>query len=457
MRLPQPPPEIERILAQLADDPAKLELVLAHLPSAATGGRYLPWDQLRNRPAPDGLTHEEWWYAVKLARSGMQRWLPLLDKAGRPFRYVLPDEVLMGIEAVNRDASGSVGFDEQVTSPATRDSYLVNSLIEEAITSSQLEGASTTRHVAKEMIRSGRPPRDRGERMIFNNYRAMQRIRDLGDRPLTPDLVLEIHRIVTEGTLDDPSASGRLQVPGERRVAIYDTEGQLVHEPPPAAELAARLRRLCDFANGDGDGGYVPSVVRAIATHFMLAYDHPFEDGNGRTARALFYWSMLRQGYWLTEFVSISRILRAAPAQYGRSFLHTEQDDNDLTYFIVYQLGVLQRAIRDLHLYLDRKRRELADMRRSLAAMPGELNHRQVAFLQHAVRSPGAIYTVVWYSTTHNVARETARQDLMDLEARGLLDRRRLGRRHVWHPVDDLPTRLERGGPPRVPGSHRAR
>ena len=56
-----------------------------------------------------------------------------------------------------------------MTNPETRDSYLVRSLLEESITSSQLEGAATTREIAKEMIRNGRQPRDRGERMIFNN------------------------------------------------------------------------------------------------------------------------------------------------------------------------------------------------------------------------------------------------------------------------------------------------
>lgn len=41
----------------------------------------------------------------------------------------------------------------------------------------------------------------------------------------------------------------------------------------------------------------------------MIAYMHPFVDGNGRTARALFYWYMLKSGYWLTEYLSISRVI----------------------------------------------------------------------------------------------------------------------------------------------------
>jgi Fic family protein len=75
-------------------------------------------------------------------------------------------------------------------------------------------------------------------------------------------------------------------------------------------DLPERMRALCAFANmRTGVDGFVHPIVRAIILHFMLAYDHPYVDGNGRTARALFYWSALKDGYWLIEYVSISRII----------------------------------------------------------------------------------------------------------------------------------------------------
>jgi Fic family protein len=453
MKMPSAPPPFDELFRKVVADPGRLIQLLQAGRSARAEERYLPWDNIRHKKAPDGVSHDEWWLSIKLARSSMQRHLPLLDKDGRPLTYALPDEVLRGIEAVNRDASGHIGISEQVTNPATRDRYLVSSLIEEAITSSQLEGASTTGQVAKDMIRSGRPPRDRDERMILNNYVAMRRIGELRSERLTPELICEIHELVTRGTLDDAGASGRLQLPTEDRVAVYGDHAQLLHLPPAAVELPARLQRLCDFANATNDDEtYVPPVVRAIAVHFMLGYDHPFEDGNGRTARALFYWSMLNQGYWLTEFLSISRILRGAPAQYGRSFLYTEQDDNDLTYFTIYQLRVIQRSIAELHAYLERKMRELQDIHQSLAAMPGEFNHRQLALLQHATRSPEAQYTVQSHLNSHNVVHETARKDLMDLERRGLLIKHRLGRGFVWTPIDDIALKLRdrHGHHPRI-------
>ena len=99
-------------------------------------------------------------------------------------------------------------MEEVVTSDhQARQRFLVNSLMEEAIRSSQLEGATTSRRVAKELLRTGRDPKDRGERMIFNNYRALQFMREEMGENLSPAVVLELHRILTDGTLDDPGAA----------------------------------------------------------------------------------------------------------------------------------------------------------------------------------------------------------------------------------------------------------
>jgi Fic family protein len=183
--------------------------------------------------------------------------------------------------------------------------------------------------------------------------------------------------------------------------------------------------------------------VRAILLHFWLAYDHPFVDGNGRTARALFYWSMLREGYWLCEYISISRILRKAPVRYGRAFLYTETDDNDLTYFLLFQLGVLRRAIEELGSHLKRKALEVREVQALLRSSP-LLNHRQLALLTHALKHPGHPYTVQSHRASHAVVYETARSDLLDLVERDLLVRSPMGRKHVFSAPADLTERLKR-------------
>lgn len=405
------------------------------------GGKYLHWDELRHREPPEGLTTEEWWYGVRIARRQAAKPLPLLaDADGEPFVYVPTDRMLRQLHELDKNTSGRIQMSEAVTNPRTRDRYIFNSLIEEAITSSQLEGASTTTEVAKEMIRSGRRPVDRSELMILNNYNAMDLVREFeGD--LTPERLFELHRVVTDGTLDDPDKAGRFRTDDDQ-IAVTDHLGNVLHWPPRAGELQGRLEALCEFANGAGDEGtFIHPVVRAVVLHFWIGYDHPFVDGNGRTARALFYWSMLSQGYWLTEFMSISRILKNAPAQYARSFLFTETDSNDLTYFLDYQLGVIQRAVDELERYLKRKVRQVQRVE-ALLKKSVDLNHRQLALLSHALRHPGQTYTIEGHRRSNRVVYQTARTDLLDLAERGLLRKRKSGAAYIFSAPSNLGERL---------------
>lgn len=190
----------------------------------------------------------------------------------------------------------------------------------------------------------------------------------------------------------------------------------------------------------------MPPAVRAILLHFWLAYDHPFVDGNGRTARALFYWSMAHQGYWLCEYLTISRILKKARGQYARSYLYTESDENDVTYFLLYQLGVLLRAIDDLYDFLARKAAEMhaaEEMVRRATRLRGEFNHRQLAIIQNAAKNPEARYTLASHRRSHGVSYQTARTDLLKLVAEHLLAQVKIGRAFMFIPSADLHSRLE--------------
>lgn len=412
------------------------------------GPEYLHWDKLRHLDPPEGLSHDEWWLLVKWNRRSLLRSLPVTDSEGTRFVYSTPDLVLRRLHYVDQRCSGEIKMSAVVTADEqARQRYLVNSLMEEAIRSSQLEGATTSRRVAKALLRSGREPKNRSERMIMNNYRALLFMREgMGDT-ITPETVLELQRILTEGTLDTPDAAGRLQRPDEDRVAVYDrVDESLIHRPPPAEQLPERLRALCDFANEQDDDPevFMHPVVRAILLHFWLAYDHPFEDGNGRTARALFYWSMRTRGYWLVEYLSVSNILREAPTQYTKSFLRTETDEGDTTHFIDYQLDVIQRAVEDLHRYLERKANDIRDVERLIKGSP-DFNHRQLSILSNAIRKPEAAYTFNSHALSHGVTHETARNDLLPLAKRKLLDSRRDGRRYVFTPSQRLPELLKKG------------
>lgn len=440
-------PTISDLMGRIfKDDSDRLSHLLSGLSEVENGQEYMHWDRLRQLTPPANLSHEEWWLAIKLRRQTLQREIPLTDPRGKHFVYGVPDLVARRLHYVDQRCAGEVAMPEVVTADArARQRYLVSSLMEEAIRSSQLEGATTTRRVAKELLRTEREPRDRSERMIYNNYRALLYMRDeMMTAALTPDAVLALQRILTEGTLDNPDAAGRLQHPDEERIAVIDSlDGSIVHKPPPAEQLPARMQALCEFANEDNDPDrFIHPVLRAILLHFWLAYDHPFEDGNGRTARALFYWYMRTHGYWLAEYLSISHILRQAPTRYSRAYLQTETDGLDATYFIVHQLDVIEKAIDQLHGYLRRQIQEVRDVEQLLKGSD-RFNHRQLALLANALRDPDALYTFQTHASSHGVTHETARTDLLPLVAMNLLVQHRRGRQYTFSPPPNLADRLK--------------
>lgn len=443
MKLPLTPPDPTAIFSNVS--PGDFLRLLQLQSTPLVNGEYLHWDQLRHCEPPDALSPEHWWLGVKLARQGLLQPLPLLDKTGKAFVFGSPEPVLIHLHHIDQDAAGQIRAAGEVATPGNRDRYLLQSLIEEAITSSQLEGASTTRKIAEAMLREGRQPRDQSERMIFNNFRTLQAVQSLRDEPITPERILALHRMVTENALDDPADAGRLRRADDVRV-VDNRDGTVLHQPPRHTELPDRLQRLCDFANADEDARpFVHPVLRAILLHFMIGYDHPFADGNGRTARALFYWAMARSGYWLTEFISISHFLRRAPAQYVRAYLHTETDGGDTTYFLLHQLETIRRAIGALHDHLAKKTQEQRGIERLLSTSPGlraQLNHRQITLLTHALKHPGEAYRIDAHQRSHGVVYQTARMDLLNLAKLGLLDQTRSGQAFVFLAPEDLAERI---------------
>ena len=440
MRTPQRPPR----LAEITPSPERLAEVLSSGIAQLPTGSYLHWDKLRRKKPPEGHTQNEWWFATKFARQAAWRELPLVDENNKPFRFLSSDAVQRMLHQIDQLTSGAVEAPAGVTNKDTKDRYLISSLFEEAVTSSQLEGAATTTRVAKDMLRAGRKPRDLGERMIFNNFEAMQFVREVASEDLTPALILELHRIVTDKTLDDESAVGRWRSEHDD-VVVTDPYDNILHTPPSASQLPSRIARLCEFANrASSDEAFLHPVVKAILLHFMIGYDHPFVDGNGRTARALYYWFLIRAKYWLMEFVSISTILHRQPAKYAGAYLYTETDDNDTTYFVEYNLEVIKAATDSLYEYLYRKADDIRAVERLLTSptIRKKLNHRQITLLGHALKQPDTRYTIQRHKHSHQVYYQTARTDLLGLAEIGLLEKGKLGKAFVFTAPSDLQEKL---------------
>ena len=443
MKLPEPAPELHsivsrdsgKILSLITSDEARKYVEKANQ-------EYLHWEKAKYLAGSASISPEELWFLIKLSRTSNMKAIPLEDPKGNSFGFWLPDPVLKELHFIDQNAGGSILMDNPQLSSEARERYLISSLMEEAIASSQIEGAATTRKVAKEMLREGRPATNKAEKMILNNYHTIRRIKTFLGKPLTIDILHELHRSLTEGTLDDPAAAGRFRSENEPIYVIDESDGQTLHVPPPARELPERMNRFIAFANDKENEPFIHPVIRAILLHFWLAYEHPYVDGNGRTARAVFYWYMLSHNYWMFEYSSISRIILKSVNQYARAYLYAEADGRDITYFLVYHLRAIHLALEELHHYLARKQEEMREGIALLRNVPN-LNYRQIALLQHAVKHANAVYTIDSHKNSHNVVRATATSDLLDLVERGYLTKRKQNRRYYFAVVPDVVRKLD--------------
>jgi Fic family protein len=442
MKLPEKPPLIQvlnQTLSSMIFNPT-----LGHdlYRTTTTQDDYLYWDKIKYlTPLLQGLDPKTAWSYVKWMRLQNAKLLPAMQAATGPTpHFVLTESLQKALHQIDRDAPRRIETDQSLT-PETRDRYILNSLMEEAIASSQIEGAATTRDIAKDMLRTGRAPKDTSEKMILNNFLAMESIRALKEKPLSMEMILSLHRTLTQDTLDKPDASGRFRRPDENVHVVYEPDGTLLHLPPPIAGMEERLAALCAFANGNGPE-FIHPVIKAIILHFWLAYEHPFYDGNGRVSRALFYWHMLKNGYWLFEFLPISRIFLQFHKRYMNAFLYTEYDDNDLTYFISFHIEAISRALEDFYAYLKRKQQELSAANMLIKRVPG-LNERQYNLVAQALQNPGQVYTIQLHVKETGVVYQTARTDLLGLAAKGLFEAIKRGKRFIFVPAKDMQQKLE--------------
>lgn len=445
MKILKHAPRTSELLPKFASDPAMtLRILGAAKELKGDFLAYRHWEKVKyHRPLPDGFTPEAWWCALKMIRAATAQNLPLVGVGGKPVQHTWPAGLaerlrILGARLGARAPLGASSLDLSAVSGLRG-----HMLMDESMSSSFIEGASTSREKARELLSTARKPRDISERMIANNFRAIKHACATAGQPMTPDRLLEIHRLLTEDTLGDPGQVGRFRVPADRTV-LRNGDEEVVFTPPPAGELAARVAKFCDFANASGPGSAsMDPVLRAILLHFWLAYDHPFADGNGRTARAMFYWSMVRSGHPLVQHVSLSgAILGDSPAYYN-AFQFAEADEDDATYFILNQVEMLEAALRKL------------DEGAGAGIPAGEIigdrfsriegfNSRQQKFVVQSLGSPGSAHTLSGYKNVFDVTTMTAWRDLDGMLKAGLLDRgKKIGRAHTYVVPGDIMARIE--------------
>jgi fic family protein len=407
-------------------------------------GRYLHWNKFR-------FIYKEHsdlaWFLTKMSRKSLSKDICLCNKY---FSFCVPESLQSLLHFIDKTSGGNIGSSNlEGLGKEEQNIFLIKSLImEEAITSAQLEGAATTRKIAKDMLRSGRNPKNKDELMILNNYRLMQEAIKLKDEELSLDLILNLHRIATEHAIENNATPGQFRE--DNQTYIMGEKNEILFTPPLFEELRSYIDDLCIFVNTDHNSStnnFIHPVIKAVIIHFFIGFIHPFGDGNGRTARALFYWFMLKNGYWLFEYISISRLLKSAPASYCKAYLYTESDDLDMTYFIFYQVDIIKRAIQDLHKYISSKQKKTQDFISNIISDKNQLlknlSYRQIQILQKAAKEPGKIFSAKEISNEYVISDNTARKDLNQLAELKLLATLKKGKSTNYISPNDLLERLK--------------
>jgi Fic family protein len=400
-------------------------------------GRYLPFNELRYRWAP-GLDSRVCWALVKKARTAQYSCLLPLGEPVQWGNFLLTPLAQKAISAVDRQTTtAALEYMTSQIGERAHFSYLLNDLIEdEAISSSQLEGAATTTRAAKDMLKRHRLPRTPDERMVIGNYQMMNFAWEQRYEPLSVELITAMHRVGVEGIDDAQYSPGEFR--GNDDVVVQDGEGNTVHTPPPAAGLVSRLQVLSKWINRSHNDinreDYLHPLVKGIALHFALGYEHPFRDGNGRVARALFYWFMFKNDFSAFRYIAISVLLRNAPVKYGRSYLNTEADELDLTYFIDFQCSVILRAVSG---FTEVYRKSLAhaehfDRWLMASGFFDQLTEKQRAVYQVAKSGMAKEFTAVNVKENLDCSYNTASSTLNGLVDLKVFEKRKMGREWVF-------------------------
>lgn len=389
---------------------------------------YLYWDKAKYYPLSPEFSPLEIWYIARQARKFFPLDTPIKAENGKYFTYTKLSSFEKSLHRIDMETGGQMFSDYKTITDQNKEKFLKRGIIEEAIASSQLEGANTARKAAKLMIIQNREPTNSSERMILNNHKAMIAIEeDFKNKKMSVDLLLALHRILTDKDKEiAQEEQGRLRKDSDQIVVQKKHSNTIVHIPPKEAFLNEQILNFISYANDESKEEFIHPLIKAVLLHFWIGYLHPFTDGNGRMARAMFYWYMLKNGYWTMMFLPISTVIKKSPAQYVRAYIYSEQDDNDVTYFLDYHLKKVILSLDEFRDYVKRKTRENSEIEKKLGIQKLNLNDRQKQLLNYLL-SEDSYTTAVIHGNIYGVTRLTAAKDLHKLHELGILQFTKVG------------------------------
>ncbi len=432
------PPSIETLPEVIFSEitqkhPEKLSEYFEFYKPLDNKGRYLPYDEFRHR-VPSHLDPTLAWALTKLSRIMQYSPLIYLGEPSQPCHFIFTPTVQKALSHTDRHTTtGALEWMSSKIGEEHHFKYLLKDLIEdEAVSSSQLEGAATTTLIAKDMLKRNRKPRTPDEKMILGNLKMMTFAWNNRNQPLSLDLILEMHKIGTEDIDNEKYTPGVFRKTDD--VAVVDSDGETVYVPPTAKDIKKRLKKIVEWANAYHEvtesREYIHPLIKAICLHFAIGFEHPFRDGNGRVARTLFYWFMFKNDYAAFRYIAISTLLKRAPIKYGKSYLYTETDDMDLTFFIDYQCSVILRTIHDFKLAYQKTCEDVEAFNRWIweSGLYGKLSEKQRIIFQVAKGKANQSFTAANVKENLDCSYNTASTALNGLVEIGVFEKKKKGR-----------------------------
>jgi len=266
--------------------------------------------------------------------------------------------------------------------------------------------------------------------MILNNYEAIMKIEsEYSNQKLTLGDIFDLHKVITKYTLDDESEAGRFRKKDEEINVVENSTGIVYYKTPDISFVEKEMDKFIEFIN-DEDGSFIHPVIKAIMIHFWIAHLHPFVDGNGRMARLLFYWYLFKHELKIFAYLPISLVIKENQKDYSMAYVYSEQDDEDLTYFIDYNIRKIKQAIKDFEIYLEKLKKEAKNQERKMKELEIEykLNYRQIELLEYLSKNEINKMTLKVYVENNKISKATGLKDLKTLKENGWILGEKSGR-----------------------------
>jgi Fic family protein len=203
-------------------------------------------------------------------------------------------------------------------------------------------------------------------------------------------------------------------------------------EAPAASRLDHEMRRFLEWFNGDAT---TDLVLKAAQAHLWFVTIHPFDDGNGRIARAIADLVLARSEGSSQRFYSLSAEVRQQRGDYYRILEQTQKATMDITAWVEWFLGCLTRAIAGAQTGLTGV---IAKARYWEKLRDVPLNDRQRRIVNRLLDGfEGNLTTSKWAALTKS-SQDTALRDIQQLVERGVLIRNQAGGRSTSYSLSAL-------------------